>query len=975
MTSMLDLVLNKKEKMTDTVRTRSYLRTALADNNAELITAKTMRDWLLSSYLAIDVDSSIDSLQSGINTINATLSAHETNTITHGTVGNIVGTSDAQTLTGKTISGSNNTFSNIPESAVTNLISDLAAVITTAETFAANASNISSGTINANRIPTLNQNTSGSAASLSSTLIVGQGGTGQTTLTAHGVLLGEGTSGVGIANVGTTGRILIDQGPSADPSFNTISGNGTLNNSGVLTITKVNGVAYGTTPSTNTVPVVTSSNTITYEAVPNAALANSSLTVTAGTGLTGGGTVSLGNSIILNVGTIAIANGGTGQTTANTALNALLPSQTGNNTKVLQTDGTNTSWTSGGGGGGSPVGGTGAVQFDNSGSFDGDVSNFYWDTGTHTLSALNVYSESSIWLNNGGLTLNGSSTLQLNAMSSGVAYINGTSVLTDDPINFYYDETYKLVGVQTAAPYAAVHAVSNTPIIAPIPSGDTVTAGPPLTVGSTAGAASESAGSGGYTESGSTYEYIIYNYFNDGVNPTWYSPAAATGSFTDANGPSITANGQIVVNSVPDDGDTVVLPNFVAPNDPTLTLTFAAVDPGGVNWVDTSSADPTTIMFAIGTTLGGISTSFSNGWNGTGIEVDWSTQGSVGNVDITTNNLTAITVSGFSGGADPPNFQASLSWTEAQVVAAGNYTGTLIGRNINAGGWQYYDAGAISPTGAFNGSGVFTDTGSLSWGVFPGDWVASPDFVANGTNYNYTVWSTKQILGVDNYASGDSPSFTDDNSGNPFTLELYNANPFQVKFQEILPDNSFFKVIDPSNTYNQFANSTPDSSTTTPRNTSVLPPAALFVRDNGDGQHSVVIQDTNSTSNPDIAFLDYTGNVIGYVSPGPDWFFFSSPINRFLFNNSIGVQGGITAGDFTAQSSLGFYDDADITFGTTTGTKIGTATNQKFAFYNHTPVVQPVLSYSRSAAGETAANAAIRIALSALGLVQDSTTA
>jgi hypothetical protein len=43
-------------------------------------------------------------------------------------------------------------------------------------------------------------------------------------------------------------------------------------------------------------------------------------------------------------GTLAIANGGTGQVTANAALNALLPSQTSNANKYLQTDGTNTSW-------------------------------------------------------------------------------------------------------------------------------------------------------------------------------------------------------------------------------------------------------------------------------------------------------------------------------------------------------------------------------------------------------------------------------------------------------------------------------------------------------------------------------------------------------------------------------------------------------------------------------------------------------
>lgn len=53
------------------------------------------------------------------------------------------------------------------------------------------------------------------------------------------------------------------------------------------------------------------------------------------------GAVSLSTDVS---GTLGIGNGGTGQTTANAALNALLPSQTSNATKILQTDGTNTSW-------------------------------------------------------------------------------------------------------------------------------------------------------------------------------------------------------------------------------------------------------------------------------------------------------------------------------------------------------------------------------------------------------------------------------------------------------------------------------------------------------------------------------------------------------------------------------------------------------------------------------------------------------
>jgi trimeric autotransporter adhesin len=47
-------------------------------------------------------------------------------------------------------------------------------------------------------------------------------------------------------------------------------------------------------------------------------------------------------------GTIDIANGGTGQTTANAAFNALAPSQTGNTGKVLTSDGTNATWATNG---------------------------------------------------------------------------------------------------------------------------------------------------------------------------------------------------------------------------------------------------------------------------------------------------------------------------------------------------------------------------------------------------------------------------------------------------------------------------------------------------------------------------------------------------------------------------------------------------------------------------------------------------
>ena len=71
-------------------------------------------------------------------------------------------------------------------------------------------------------------------------------------------------------------------------------------------------------------------------------------TVTSSGNLTLGGTLS-GVSLTTQVtGTLPIANGGTGQTTANAAFNALAPSQTSQSGKYLTTDGTNTSWATAG---------------------------------------------------------------------------------------------------------------------------------------------------------------------------------------------------------------------------------------------------------------------------------------------------------------------------------------------------------------------------------------------------------------------------------------------------------------------------------------------------------------------------------------------------------------------------------------------------------------------------------------------------
>ena len=79
--------------------------------------------------------------------------------------------------------------------------------------------------------------------------------------------------------------------------------------------------------------------------VPGGSGTVTSVDVSGGTtGLTAsGGPITTSGTITL-AGTLNIANGGTGQTTANAALNAFLPNQISNSGKFLKTDGTNTSW-------------------------------------------------------------------------------------------------------------------------------------------------------------------------------------------------------------------------------------------------------------------------------------------------------------------------------------------------------------------------------------------------------------------------------------------------------------------------------------------------------------------------------------------------------------------------------------------------------------------------------------------------------
>jgi len=159
--------------------------------------------------------------------------------------------------------------------------------------------------------------------------------------------------------------------------------------------------------------------------------------------ITAAGTITLG-------GTLSIANGGTGQTSATAAFNALAPSQTGNSGKYLTTDGTNTSWAANPLGTVTSVGGTGTV---NGLTLTGTVTTSGNLTLGGTLDLTSPPAIGSTTANTGAFTtLSASSTVTLSGgTANGVAYLNGSKVLTTGSALTFDGTSLATTGLVSAA--------------------------------------------------------------------------------------------------------------------------------------------------------------------------------------------------------------------------------------------------------------------------------------------------------------------------------------------------------------------------------------------------------------------------------------------------------------------------------------------------------------------------------------------
>ncbi len=157
------------------------------------------------------------------------------------------------------------------------------------------------------------------------TLTVRVGGTGNATLGANQLLLGNGTAAIlSLANSSEGTVLTISGGVPAWTVFTGLPSQ--IGNSGKFLTTDGANASWA---------AVSASGTVTTFSTSLSGLSVTNQTTTPALS-----------------GTLGISSGGTGQVTANLALNALLPSQAGANGKVLQSDGANTSWQTGGGGSG-----------------------------------------------------------------------------------------------------------------------------------------------------------------------------------------------------------------------------------------------------------------------------------------------------------------------------------------------------------------------------------------------------------------------------------------------------------------------------------------------------------------------------------------------------------------------------------------------------------------------------------------------
>jgi hypothetical protein len=184
------------------------------------------------------------------------------------------------------------------------------------------------------------------AAAVTGILAVANGGTGVSTLTANGLLMGNGASAVS-ARTGTAGQLMLANA-SAVPTFTTVTGDVTINSSGVTAIT-ANAVVLADLEQRAALTVLGNPNASTGNVAEITAGSDHQVLRRSGSTL-GFGAINLASGSAVS-GVLAASNGGTGIGSYSAgdlivAANATTLSKLaiGANFTVLKSNGTTPSW-------------------------------------------------------------------------------------------------------------------------------------------------------------------------------------------------------------------------------------------------------------------------------------------------------------------------------------------------------------------------------------------------------------------------------------------------------------------------------------------------------------------------------------------------------------------------------------------------------------------------------------------------------
>lgn len=533
--------------------------------------------------------------------------------------------------------------------------------------------------------------------------------------------------------------------------------------------------------------------------------------------------------------------------------------------------------------------------------------------------------------------------------SNGSVQYNNSSTFGGDNQLTYDDVTYRLgIQVGVGSEDAPLHVANNSAttigdvgsVSAGLSNGNSI---PDIGTGSavqstpnlpkpTGAFSNISYGSGSYTADGSTRDYRVYQAYDDGAGTTTY---AVVGGYTSTTDDSSFNQYYVSIGWSSASG-------LQSPN--TYRI-YRQINGGGYNeYYDTTSSS-----FVDG--------DGSMSWN-SGSEPpspqypDYIANGTARNYNAYGVGTSPSGVTVYSANPYFYNFTDDASDNSYLVPHSGSGTQTrVIGAADGSSANGYIDSA----------TGTFTE-GNQSW--IAGNTVTpnSYGFFSDGSQLNrdYTVYAYEVINGVTIYSAiGSTGSTFDSNNGQYYYVSLSwgavsgadgyvvsrNINGAGFNEYKVVASNSLFD--DSLQTWIS------GSFTNTP--TSYYPPTqileqaatqeALRIIEDSAGKASILLKDTAGVTRGGWLIESSGGNHYFFkdgATTSDPWMRFGTAGNLdYNAPSNFSLKVGGTEKLALTSSALEFANGINVTFRTTTGTKIGTATNEKLAFWNTTPIVQP----------------------------------